>query len=124
MNAVFLKQLEFFSGIVFLTTNRIHAFDPAMKSRIHLAIGYSSPETEMRAQLWRTFLRRVPQNEIDLKEDDLLPGVVDDKLNGREIAYAVHCARTLARSSNVPLRLEHITKILEVRREFEKSLAA
>ena len=36
--AVFLRHLEYFSGIVFLTTNRIHVLDDAMKSRIHLAL--------------------------------------------------------------------------------------
>ena len=37
---VFLKELEYFSGIVFLTTNRIALFDKAMKSRIYLALSY------------------------------------------------------------------------------------
>jgi AAA+ superfamily predicted ATPase len=120
---VFLKHLEFFSGIVFLTTNRIKAFDPAMKSRIHLAIGYSSPESNMRAQLWRSFLARIPQNEMALDLQNMsYDDVVEEKLNGREIAYAVHCARTLARSADEPLKMEHIFKILQIRREFEKSL--
>jgi SpoVK/Ycf46/Vps4 family AAA+-type ATPase len=122
-NKVFLKHLEFFSGIVFLTTNRIKAFDPAMKSRIHLAVGYESPESDLRAQLWRSFLHRIPADELDLDEDNLLAEIVGDKLNGREIAYAVHCATTLARASNVPLRMEHVFTIVRVRREFEKSLA-
>ncbi|KAJ5106985.1 ATPase AAA-type core [Penicillium angulare] len=49
--AVFLKELEYFSGIVFLTTNRITSFDRAMKSRIHLALEYTPPGIETRQQL-------------------------------------------------------------------------
>ncbi|KAJ5127802.1 ATPase AAA-type core [Penicillium atrosanguineum] len=50
--AVFLKELEYFSGIVFLTTNRIKSFDKAMKSRIHLALKYTPPGLETRYKLW------------------------------------------------------------------------
>ncbi|KIJ41614.1 hypothetical protein M422DRAFT_172003, partial [Sphaerobolus stellatus SS14] len=34
--AVFLHQLEYFQGILFLTCNRGTALDPAIKSRMHL----------------------------------------------------------------------------------------
>ncbi|KAF2177301.1 hypothetical protein K469DRAFT_742614, partial [Zopfia rhizophila CBS 207.26] len=35
---VFLRKLEYFEGILFLTTNRVRTFDEAIVSRIHLAI--------------------------------------------------------------------------------------
>jgi SpoVK/Ycf46/Vps4 family AAA+-type ATPase len=37
---MFLRMLEYYRGIMFLTTNRVNDFDPAMQSRIHLAIKY------------------------------------------------------------------------------------
>ncbi|KAI5803959.1 hypothetical protein DFH27DRAFT_481046 [Peziza echinospora] len=38
--AVFLRLLEYYSGILFLTTNRIGDFDEAFASRIHMSLFY------------------------------------------------------------------------------------
>ena len=39
--SIFLRQLEYFQGILFLTTNRVAEFDPAFASRIHIALRVS-----------------------------------------------------------------------------------
>jgi hypothetical protein len=36
--SVFLRMLEYYKGILFLTTNRIGTFDEAFKSRIHISL--------------------------------------------------------------------------------------
>ncbi|KAF2646935.1 P-loop containing nucleoside triphosphate hydrolase protein, partial [Massarina eburnea CBS 473.64] len=38
--SVFLRSLEYYSGILFLTTNRPGALDEAIKSRVHLSLYY------------------------------------------------------------------------------------
>lgn len=38
MVSVFLRVLEFYSGILFLTTNRVGTMDEAFKSRIHISL--------------------------------------------------------------------------------------
>ncbi|KAJ6576113.1 P-loop containing nucleoside triphosphate hydrolase protein [Mycena vulgaris] len=43
MVAVFLRQLEYFQGILFLTMNRVKQFDAAFQSRIHLSLRYTEP---------------------------------------------------------------------------------
>ncbi|KAJ5313518.1 uncharacterized protein N7443_000402 [Penicillium atrosanguineum] len=95
--AVFLKELEYFSGIVFLTTNRIKSFDKAMKSRIHLALKYTPP-------------------------DDAIDSFVSVKMNGREITNTVHTARTISRFQNKSLDIEHIETVLGIWKSFDKSL--
>jgi len=120
--AVFLKHLEYFSGIVFLTTNRIHVFDAAMKSRIHLALGYSPPELEMRRLIWTESLKAVPAEQLDIDIEDAIDTLVCEKLNGREITNAMNTARTLARFAGKPLQLRHIETVLGVRREFDVTL--
>ena len=40
--SVFLRQLEYFQGVMILTTNRVTAFDDAVQSRIHLGIKYEA----------------------------------------------------------------------------------
>lgn len=121
--AVFLKELEYFSGIVFLTTNRLATFDSAMKSRIHLALGYDPPGVEIRRQIWMQVLSRVPEDEIGMEDlDDAVESLLLENLNGREISNAINTARTIARFQKHKLQLEDIEKVLGVRREFDKSL--
>lgn len=121
--AVFLKELEYFSGIVFLTTNRLGSLDQAMKSRIHLALGYAPPGIETRRQIWTQVLERIPKEELGIEDiDDEIVSLLQKKLNGREIANATTTARTLARFQKRKLELEHIENVLRVREEFDRSL--
>ncbi|KAJ9602076.1 hypothetical protein H2200_013436 [Cladophialophora chaetospira] len=120
--AVFLKQLEYFSGIVFLTSNRVIVFDRAMKSRIHLALEYQAPDAEMRRRIWMGCLSAIPADEIDLDIDEDVEMVLQDEINGREIANCVGTARTLARFKGVRLSVDHLHTVLQTRRDFERSL--
>jgi SpoVK/Ycf46/Vps4 family AAA+-type ATPase len=38
MVSVFMRALEFYSGILFLTTNRVGTMDEAFKSRVHISL--------------------------------------------------------------------------------------
>ena len=38
MVSVFLRQLEYYKGTLFLTTNRVGDMNPAFKSRIHVSL--------------------------------------------------------------------------------------
>lgn len=122
--AVFLKELEYFSGIVFLTTNRLSSFDMAMKSRVHLALGYAPPGWDTRRQLWRQcLLSGASGDESDIDNvDSVVDLLMGEKLNGREISNAVNTARTIARFKEERLQLSHILSVLDVRREFDETL--
>ncbi|KAK7911263.1 hypothetical protein PG985_013744 [Apiospora marii] len=121
--AVFLKELEYFSGIVFLTTNRVESFDAAMKSRIHLSLGYHPPEEEVRRRIWTLCLKGVPAEQSDIALDaagkEALEQLVSSELNGREISNAVNTARTIARFEEKRLQWGHIRTVLEVRSAFD-----
>ncbi|KAK4171042.1 hypothetical protein QBC36DRAFT_295734 [Triangularia setosa] len=119
--AVFIRNLEFFSGIVFLTTNRVRAFDTAMKSRIHLAPEYSPPGLETRRHLWMRYLGTILPDQIDMDINEDIDELLPQRLNGREISYAVYTAQTLARFEKEKLNLNHL-RTVEVRQEFDKSL--
>lgn len=121
--AIFLKELEYFSGIVFLTTNRLGTFDQAMKSRIHLALGYTPPDMEIRRQIWTQVLESIPKDEMGIEDiDDEITSLLQKTLNGREISNATTTARTLARFQKRKLQLEHIESVLQVREQFDSSL--
>jgi hypothetical protein len=56
MNAVvgvFLRVLEYFNGLLFLTTNRIDDIDEAIVSRCIALIRYQAPDELARARIWR-----------------------------------------------------------------------
>lgn len=40
--SVFLRALEYYRGVLFLTTNRVQTFDAAFTSRIHVALHYGA----------------------------------------------------------------------------------
>ncbi|KAH6682238.1 P-loop containing nucleoside triphosphate hydrolase protein [Plectosphaerella plurivora] len=124
--AVFLKELEYFSGIVFLTTNRLASFDAAMKSRVHLSLRFAPPGVETRRRIWRQNLAAVPAEETSIGEgaavDEATEILLQYDLNGREICNALNTARTIARFEGVPLGVPHVQRVLKVRTTFDKHL--
>ncbi|MCJ1433403.1 hypothetical protein MMC27_002763 [Xylographa pallens] len=122
--AVFLRTLEYFQGIIFLTSNRVSAFDEAIKSRVHLALQYAAPGQASRRQLWRQQLRTIPAPSrggvADL--DAVLDEVERAPMNGREIANAIHTALTLAREEGARLGVEHLRTVVEAWRDFGRQL--
>ncbi|KAI1751527.1 P-loop containing nucleoside triphosphate hydrolase protein [Xylaria castorea] len=120
--AVFLRHLEYFSGVIFLTTNRIHVFDAAMKSRVHLALGYNQPDQAARRLIWSHNIRQLPQDQVDASIGETLDRLAVEVLNGREISNVVTTASTFARFNVEPLQLRHVETVLGVWRDFETAL--
>jgi ATPase family associated with various cellular activities (AAA) len=54
--SVFLRHLEYFQGIMFLTTNRLTTFDDAFQSRIHFAMKFSDLTIKVKKAIWEIFL--------------------------------------------------------------------
>ncbi len=81
MVIVFLRQLEYFQGIIFLTSNRVSVFDQAIKSRIHLALQYASPGKAVRRTLWKKNLENIPVEELDLDFEKALNAVEETDSN-------------------------------------------
>ncbi|KAJ7213578.1 P-loop containing nucleoside triphosphate hydrolase protein, partial [Mycena pura] len=68
--SIFLRQLEYYQGILILTTNLIADCDPAFESRIHLSIHYPDLGFNSRRQIWQTFAK-VMENPNDVSAEDL-----------------------------------------------------
>lgn len=54
---VFLRKLDYFEGIMFLTTNRIETIDPAFMSRIQISILMDKLSESQRHAAWNNFLQ-------------------------------------------------------------------
>ncbi|KAF2497599.1 P-loop containing nucleoside triphosphate hydrolase protein [Lophium mytilinum] len=120
--AVFLRQLEYFQGILFLTSNRVQVSDRAIRSRIHLALQYDAPDAERRRQLWAQQLAGLPKEEADIEIESCLEKFAKPEMNGREISNAVNTARTLAVSEEKKLGADHLDTVLQVWQDFQVSL--
>lgn len=88
--SVFLRQLEYHDGIVFLTTNRVKTFDEAMASRVHLAMRYDSLKENARKEIWQRFLARAKttKREASCKPKEL-ERLTMKSLNGREVSISM-----------------------------------
>ena len=115
-------MLEYYQGILFLTTNRITTFDLAFKSRIHLALKYQALNASARKELWRLFIGKIPKADNEVHSEKSLDKLAAVDLNGRQIKNAVRTAHTLARSSSQALNQGHLDIVLETLKEFEKDL--
>lgn len=90
--AGFLRALEYFKGILFLTTNRVGTFDEAFISRIHVQIYYPSFDDEQRESIWENVFDKLEADRettmcIPQKTKDYITSeqVTELKWNGREI---------------------------------------
>ncbi|KAF9869751.1 putative ATPase [Colletotrichum karsti] len=92
--SIFLRELEYFRGIIFLTTNLYETIDNAFRSRVSLHLRFSPLTQDARMQIWRKFLGRLPRQEVDEDQGKILSEEdIEDlslwRLNGREIKNAV-----------------------------------
>ncbi|KAI0402854.1 hypothetical protein F4802DRAFT_617286 [Xylaria palmicola] len=119
--SVFLRVLEYYSGILFLTTNRVGTIDEAFKSRIHLSLYYERLRKDQMLKIFNINLRKLREIEADktkelryttIKEAELI--IEDSKIikfakdhwkitprhgrwNGRQIRNAFQIAASMAR---------------------------
>lgn len=127
---VFLRVLEYYEGILFLTTNRVGAFDEAFKSRIHMALYYPFLEYTQTMSIWRSQMRRIRSQrskKLEADEDKIInfahelfikhqqPTYHGLRWNGRQIRNAFQSAVALAEYAVK----DEVTAVLEVS-HFEK----
>ncbi|KAL2173953.1 uncharacterized protein P884DRAFT_250652 [Thermothelomyces heterothallicus CBS 202.75] len=123
--SVFLRQLEYFQGILFLTTNRVETFDDAFQSRIHIALRYDELDHRARKTIFKIFIERARVLEkaslMAFSEEDYAT-LARHELNGRQIKNTVRTAQALAVNKGEPLSMSHIRQVLEVQTNFERDL--
>ncbi|KAK3371085.1 P-loop containing nucleoside triphosphate hydrolase protein [Lasiosphaeria ovina] len=100
--SVFLRVLEYYQGIMFLTTNQIAEFDIAIPSRIHVSIQYESLKDYQMEAIFHGFLDKLDQrglvDDYDGIKDWLEEVVYKEKFDGRQIRNTVTTALGLARA--------------------------
>lgn len=92
---VFLTKLEYYQGIVFLTTNRISSIDQALQSRVDLFLPYHALDTPARRRVWENFINHIGPTKFTVSGQDL-DKLAEIQLNGREIKNLIKTAQLLS----------------------------
>ncbi|KAF3225385.1 hypothetical protein TWF106_002524 [Orbilia oligospora] len=126
--SVFLRVLEYYDGILILTSNRVGTFDSAFKSRIQLALHYDNLTHQQRIKIWQGFIKRledVAYDDIDIDElslDKNIKKLAKHNLNGRQIRNNITTARQLALYKKEQMNMSHLESVIEVSQKFENYL--
>lgn len=102
--AAFLRTLEYFHGLLFMTTNRINDVDDAIVSRCIATIIYEIPNKENAVKIWK-----VLSEEFNLPLSDELIDELTDKfpgISGRDIKELLRLTGRFASVKNLELTLE------------------
>lgn len=110
--SVFLRTLEFYTGVLFLTTNRVGVLDDAIKSRLTWTEYYPPLDAIQTREIWKINLSLLQQKNEKLDVDE--PGIMQFakkifslsekrkcKWNGRQIQNAIKVATALAIDSTI-----------------------
>lgn len=134
MTLVLLRVLEYYDGILILTTNRLKTFDIAVQSRVNFAIKYKDLDDKQKKAIYKTFIEQLTDDNTTDKQQ-LLDWLDDDEqteeyggspfkeLNGRQIRNVLFSAASIAQGdSDKRLKLDHIKKILRETTNFVKDM--
>ena len=99
--AEFLRTLEYFSGLLFMTTNRIDDVDDAILSRCIAKIQYETPPKRDAVRLWKLLAEQL---NADLT-DDLIEALtrVYPKASGRDVKELLKLTTRYCRAKQIPL---------------------
>jgi len=124
--SIFLRELEYYEGILILTSNRVGSFDEAFKSRIQLALHYENLGLSQRRKIWRNFMNRVRTvDSANVDYDDIIDHLDDlalVEMNGREIRNAITIGRQLAHFKEKRFCYSHLKHVIDVSGKFTKYL--
>ncbi|MAR89349.1 MAG: ATP-binding protein [Pseudomonadota bacterium] len=105
---VFLRVLEYFNGLLFLTTNRVDDIDEAIISRCIAVIRYHQPTPDERYRIWQVMVEQfgLPVDDSLLQRlAELFPDACGRDIKGLSKLVAKYCQhRGLQPSEDIFLR--------------------
>ncbi|KAJ2921742.1 hypothetical protein H1R20_g15354, partial [Candolleomyces eurysporus] len=119
--SIFLRNLEYYQGILILTTNLITQCDPAFESRIHFTICYPSLSMELRLKIWKNFISHTSGKDTITPRD--IKALAKVPMNGRQIRNSISVAQSFAAGEQQPLSTSHINMVMKMGRDWETAKA-
>ncbi|KAL1877964.1 hypothetical protein Daus18300_002318 [Diaporthe australafricana] len=114
--SVFLRMLEYYRGILFLTSNRMKSIDVAFQSRISIGVKFSHMTPDTREEIWLNFINRFDSSNQAARDDlkHRIEEIKDWSLNGRQIRNILRLAESLSFAQEKrrgALRFKHVERI-------------
>lgn len=101
---VFLRLLDYFTGLIFFTTNRSSVLDSAILSRISLKIKYEKLNENTQLEIWKS---KLIDAQVSIDSLLLLPNL---ELNGRQIKNTIRVAKVIYGNSLKEDAVAHLIK--------------
>ncbi|KAB8261540.1 hypothetical protein BDV32DRAFT_148499 [Aspergillus pseudonomiae] len=122
---IFLRKLEYYEGLLFLTTNRVMEFDEAVLSRIHLKIKYADLTKDARRGILTSFLAdaRTAQGP-PVVEPSELDRLASTRLNGRDVKNLVSIAQALAAVDKSPVTYRYLENAAKANDKFDEEFSS
>lgn len=101
MVGICLRLLEYYKGILFLTTNRVKNIDEAFYSRIAVFIHFQVSDHAKRVQVWRNLLiaaKLFSRVKSDPITEDEVQELATIPMNGRQIKNVIRQTQVLAKA--------------------------
>ncbi|KAL8790408.1 MAG: hypothetical protein Q9195_006364 [Heterodermia aff. obscurata] len=121
--SVMLRALEYYKGILIMTTNRVMTFDVAMLSRCHYAVNFKSLTLKQEKDIWKSYIAQLndkncfKKSEIEAWIEQITKKKT--KLSGREIRNVFTVAQTLAQAEpNKKIMKQHLERVYDRLVEF------
>lgn len=122
-------MLEYYDGILILTTNRIREFDVAVQSRVNLGIKYDDLDRDQKVNIIDNFLKQLKDENVEQRDEirDWFKNDEDGReqikcLNGRQVRNILFSAASLAMQDGRRLNLKHIQKMTKATFLFHDSI--
>jgi len=116
MTGVLLSNLDAFSGLLFITSNRVESFDPAALSRVTLAIRFASLKNSGRREVWKNVLQRAGCKASDFD----LQALAKRGGSGRDVNAAARLALNLAYHRKAPITQPLLMEVLDIQDDFRR----
>lgn len=114
--SIFLRMLEYYEGLLFLTTNRADNIDAAFQSRIHVSMRYPDLSAAARRVIWVNFLDAMGEGTKSAFADKDLDELAEVQLNGRQIKNVLKSAALLAARKRDGVRRAYVDTVLAIER--------
>jgi SpoVK/Ycf46/Vps4 family AAA+-type ATPase len=132
--SIFLRHLEYYDGLLFLTTNRPGQLDEAFQSRIHITFGLPELDFSQQKKVWLLFLKRLildkdkRRNYEKLKElyswisDELQQVLIDANysMNGQQIRNCIRSANAIAHKDGRSLQKDDLLTVIKLGQDFTR----
>lgn len=109
---VFLRLLEYYKGVLFMTTNRGSEVDDAIVSRMTARFIYEKPTRSAQKEIWKALVKH---NAVRLTDEEIDAIVTYHDMSGRDIKNALKLCLILSRNTGLPITTKTVDMVVKFR---------